>query len=214
MKARHLPNLITLARLVLAVACFWFLGDLVEAKDPSEIERLAFFAFWLFLAASLSDFFDGWLARRNNWVSAFGRVADPVADKVLMLGTAIYLTAADNLARPGDFLAIMPIWGVVLLLSREFLVTAIRGMVESRGMQFPADRYGKWKLIVQAFYLAIPLGVAGRAPEVLHLDFLMHTREPHFFIVIFWLMMGLTVLSGIHYIGRAVRLLRSDSEEI
>ena len=119
MQARHLPNLITLARLVLAVACFWFLGDLVQAEDPAEIEQLAFWAFWFFLAASLSDFLDGWLARRNNWVSAFGRVADPVVDKVLMLGTAIYLTAADHLAVEGDFLVIMPIWGVVLLLSRD-----------------------------------------------------------------------------------------------
>jgi CDP-diacylglycerol--glycerol-3-phosphate 3-phosphatidyltransferase len=207
MRLRHIPNLITLARLCLAVACFWFLGDLVKATDPAVIEDRALWAFWLFLAASLSDFLDGWLARKKNWVSALGRIADPVADKVLMLGTATYLTAAHNLAQPGDFLAVMPIWAVVLLLAREFLVTALRGVIESKDMQFPADKFGKWKLIVQAFYLAIPTGVAGRAPEYLGLDFLMLTRTPVFFVVIFWLMIGLTVVSGLNYVIRGTRML-------
>ena len=210
MRPRHIPNLITLARLCLAVACFWFLGDLVKATDPAVIEDRAFWAFWLFLAASLSDFFDGWLARKNNWVSAIGRIADPVVDKVLMLGTAIYLTAALNLVEVLELpagMVVMPIWAVVLLLAREFLVTALRGVIESKGMQFPADIFGKWKLIVQAFYLAIPTGVAGRAPEYLGLDFLMLTRTPTFFAVIFWLMIGLTVLSGLNYVICGVRML-------
>ena len=203
----HIPNLITLTRLCLAVACFWCLGDLVNAEEASFIERTSFWAFWFFLAASLSDFLDGWLARKKNWVSAVGRIADPVADKVLMLGTAVYLTAADNLALPDDIIEIMPLWAVVLLLAREFLVTALRGVVESRGMQFPADRFGKWKLIIQAFYLAIPTGVAGRAPEYLGLDFLMLTRSPIFFACVFWLMIALTLLSGFHYIFRGARML-------
>ena len=85
--SRHIPNLVTMSRLVLAIGAFWFMGEVVDA-DPSDSERIrsaSFWAFWLFLIAAVSDFLDGWLARRNGWVTAFGRVADPVVDKVLTL---------------------------------------------------------------------------------------------------------------------------------
>ena len=198
-----------MSRLVLAIGAFWFMGEVVDA-DPSDSERIrsaSFWAFWLFLIAAVSDFLDGWLARRNGWVTAFGRVADPVVDKVLTLGSLIYMGASDHLAREGDLLAVMPVWAVVLMLAREFLVTALRGLVESHGLSFGADRYGKLKLILQVVYIAVPFGVAGGIPEFLGLHFLEHTRHPYLFAGMFALMVGLTVVSGLNYGVRGARLL-------
>lgn len=198
-----------MSRLVLAVGAFWFMGEVVDA-EPGDTERIrgaSFWAFWLFLIAAVSDFLDGWLARRHGWVTAFGRVADPVVDKVLTLGSLIYLGASDNLAREGDLLVVMPVWAVVLMLAREFLVTALRGLVESHGLSFGADRYGKLKLILQVVYIAVPLGVTGGIPEFLFLPFLEFTRHPYLFAGMFVLMVGLTVVSGLNYCVRGARLL-------
>jgi CDP-diacylglycerol--glycerol-3-phosphate 3-phosphatidyltransferase len=167
----------------------------------------------LFLVASISDFLDGWLARKYNWLTAFGRVADPVVDKVLTLGSLTYLAASPQYRMDGDFFEVVPVWAVVLMLAREFLVTALRGLVESRGQSFPADGYGKLKLIIQVVYIAIPLGVAGGIPAFLHLDFLVYTREPHLYAVLFWAMVGLTLLSGLNYIVRGARMLNAASSE-
>lgn len=206
--SRHIPNLVTMSRLVLAIGAFWFLGDLREATTPEAVQTASFWAFWFFLVAAVSDFLDGWLARRNGWVTAFGRVADPVVDKVLVLGALIYLASTDALARDGDLLAVMPVWAVVVMLAREFLVTALRGLVESHGLAFPADRYGKLKLILQVVYVSVPLGVAGGVPDFLFLPFLDFARAPWLMAGIFVAMIGLTVMSGLNYVVRGAQLLR------
>ncbi len=212
MNARQIPNIVTMSRLVLAVAAFWFMGVLIQVDpgDSEAIQHNSFWAFWFFLAASCSDFVDGWLARKYDWVSAFGRVADPVVDKVLTLGALTYLSASPNLGRAGDLFHVMPVWAVVLMLAREFLVTALRGMVESHGQSFPADGYGKLKLILQAVYIAVPLGVTGGIPAFIWMPFLDFTREPHLYAAMFVLMVGLTLVSGLNYIVRGARLLQQD----
>jgi len=218
---QQIPNFITYSRLLLAGGSFWFMGELGLAETAAERYDAGFWAFWLFLIAVSTDFLDGWLARRNNWVSMVGRVADPVVDKVLMLGSLVYLASAKNLGEqvipcleepagnliPGDGLALMPVWAVVLMLSREFLVTAIRGLMETQGKAFGADWFGKWKLTAQAFFVAVPLGVEAHAPDALFMPFLYWLREPHIYAGIFWAMMLLTAYSGINYIVRAARVL-------
>ncbi len=212
--SKQIPNAVTMSRLLLAVGAFWFMGEVRELDEiPVGGSRAAFWAFWLFLVASMSDLLDGWLARKYSWLTAFGRVADPVVDKVLTLGSLTYLAASPQYRLPGDFFEVVPVWAVVLMLSREFLVTALRGLVESRGLLFPADGYGKLKLIIQVVYIAIPLGVAGGIPAFLHLDFLAFTREPHLYAALFWVMIGLTLLSGLHYIVRGARMLNAAPSE-
>jgi len=185
----------------------------MHGSTGDEQSSDAFWAFWLFLLASISDFLDGYLARKYDWVTAFGRVADPVVDKVLTLGSLTYLAATPHYALEGDLLAVMPVWAVVLMLAREFLVTALRGLVESRGMSFGADRYGKLKLIIQVVYIAIPLGIMGGIPRVMHMDFLAFTRQPHLFATLFVAMVGLTVLSGVNYIVRGAKMLNQAPAE-
>lgn len=215
MLARQVPNLVTGARLVLAVGAFWFMGKVIDAEADMELASAAsLWAFWLFLIAAITDFVDGHLARRNNWVTAVGRVADPVVDKVLILGSLTYLAASPmQYAHAGDFGVVMPVWAVVVMLGREFLVTALRGLIESRGMEFPADRFGKLKLIVQVVYIAIALGILGGIPELVRIPLLEHLRNPWFFAGVFWLMIALTLFSGLNYCRRGVWMLNGAEKD-
>jgi CDP-diacylglycerol--glycerol-3-phosphate 3-phosphatidyltransferase len=152
----HWPNRVTALRFLGALslfAIFAVYGD----HDMAWVEgRRGVFqvAFWLFIATSLSDILDGWLARRGNSVTAFGRIADPFVDKVLVMGAMVFL-AVMPWSRPW-----FPAWIVVVILSREFLVTAIRGYVESVGGEFPADWFGKVKMFLQCWAVGIVVGLA------------------------------------------------------
>jgi CDP-diacylglycerol--glycerol-3-phosphate 3-phosphatidyltransferase len=109
--------------------------------------------FWLFIVIAATDFLDGWLARRGNFVTAFGRIADPFVDKVMVLGAMIFL-AVLPWSKPW-----FPAWIVVIVLAREFLVTGIRGYVESLGLEFPADWFGKIKMIIQCIAVGVVMGL-------------------------------------------------------
>ena len=216
MNARHLPNLLTFSRLLLAVVSFWFLHLLSHsAGDLEAIRHNSFIAFWFYLVAVSTDFLDGRIARRYGWVTALGRVADPVVDKVLTLGGLIFLVAAPFLVdvepfgeRADAYGELVPAWAAVLVLAREFLVTALRGLVESRGMEFPAEMAGKWKMTFQSIYVLIILGAAGGVPGAIYLDFLGLLWEPAVLNGLFWIVILMTVYSGVTYVARAVRLLR------
>jgi CDP-diacylglycerol--glycerol-3-phosphate 3-phosphatidyltransferase len=128
-------------RLVFTIAVFICLERIDDAANPNG--ALAWWAFGLFLFAAVTDFADGYLARRFNQVSMFGRVFDPFADKVLICGTFVVLLDFPALA------SLLPSWFVVVVISRELLVTTVRGAAEARGIPFPADRLGKWKMVAQ-----------------------------------------------------------------
>jgi CDP-diacylglycerol--glycerol-3-phosphate 3-phosphatidyltransferase len=152
----HWPNRITALRFVGALALFVILA-LWGQHDEAELEheRGVFqIAFWLFIATALSDVLDGWLARRGNQITTFGRIADPFVDKVLIVGAMIFLATLPWSRR------YFPAWIVVVIVAREFLVTGIRGWAESQGHKFPADWFGKVKMFLQCFAVAIVIGIA------------------------------------------------------
>lgn len=179
----NLPNTITLSRLVLTAAVFVCL----EAAHPVATDlTLVWVAFVFFMIAAVTDFVDGWLARRWGMVTAFGRVADPFADKVLIAGSLI------TLLRFPAATAVLTTWYVVIVVAREFLVTAIRGVVEASGRPFPADQLGKWKMVSQCWTVAAVLTmVAGATVWVwaAHLGF--------------WVSLVLTIVSGVNYVWKA-----------
>ena len=148
----HWPNRITMLRFVASLVLFLILSVCGES-DPAAIEGTIDVCFWLFLAIAFSDYLDGYLARRGNHITAFGRIADPFVDKVLVIGTMIYLAVLEW-SRPW-----FPAWIVVVVVAREFLVTGIRGYVESLGLAFPADWFGKTKMIVQCIAIGVVLGL-------------------------------------------------------
>ncbi|MFZ9880379.1 MAG: CDP-diacylglycerol--glycerol-3-phosphate 3-phosphatidyltransferase [Phycisphaerales bacterium] len=197
---RTLPNTITLLRLGLAVVFFALLERIDRGAPAEDIERLGAWAMALFATAALSDILDGYLARRWNVVSAFGRVMDPLVDKTLVLGGFIYLASPLFSPIPANAMigsGIAP-WMVVTILLRELLVSGLRSYIESRGVPFPADWSGKLKMFVQAFCVGCCVFVATRVEPPSWQVFLRDWST--------WTTVVLTVLSAITYIHRALRV--------
>ncbi len=189
------PNRITAIRFVgslVLFAIFAIWGDLTP--EQIETRRLPFLiAFWLFVVVAATDYLDGYLARRDKHITAFGRIADPFTDKVLILGTMVYLA---DMPWSEPF---MPATVVVVIVAREFLVTAVRGLAESQGIAFPADRLGKTKMIAQAFTAgALITLVAGT------------TFWRWLAAVGIWVSLALTLWSGANYVWKARHLLRAS----
>lgn len=151
----HWPNRITALRFLGALGVFAILAveGNREAREVPFDRSWIHLAFWTFVIVAASDVLDGWLARRGNHVTAFGRIADPFVDKVLVMGTMVFL-AVMPWSRPW-----FPAWVVVVILAREFLVTAVRGYVESRGGTLPADWFGKIKMFAQCIAVGAVLGI-------------------------------------------------------
>lgn len=188
------PNRITAIRFAGALALFTlFAWPSLGVSEPSQTAIAV--AFWLFVVVAATDVLDGWLARRGNQVTAFGRIADPFVDKVLVVGALVFLAV---LPWSREFL---PAWVVVAVVAREFLVTGIRGYVESVGAAFPADRFGKLKMVVQCIAVGALLGRlafdwARGNPAV---DMLAHLAV--------WTTLVTTVGSGLTYVVKARALL-------
>ncbi|MDB5328769.1 MAG: pgsA, partial [Phycisphaerales bacterium] len=154
---RQVPNLITTSRLVLAVVFFaclsWYQ---YEGRGHST---LLSWAFLVGLVAISTDFLDGYLARKWKVESRFGRVVDPFVDKILVLGSFIFF-GGKNFIIADEFLGgqirvAHTITGItpamtVIILGRELLVTSLRGLMESTGLSFGADRAGKIKMVLQS----------------------------------------------------------------
>jgi CDP-diacylglycerol--glycerol-3-phosphate 3-phosphatidyltransferase len=143
-----LPNVITVARIVLCPVVFGLLFV------PTFGAR--FIAWMLFLIAAFSDLWDGYLARKYGWISDFGKLVDPIADKLLLAATFIpfYLlshrpTAATQLPLIGA----LPLWIVVVIFGRELLVTIIRSVAAGRGLVIAAGREGKLKAVFQNIFI-------------------------------------------------------------
>lgn len=184
----NLPNAITFGRLVLTAVCFVLLAIAEAAPEPPG--ATAWWAFALFLVAAVSDFVDGWLARRYGQVTALGRVADPFADKVLICGTFVLLLDFPHVE------AVLPAWFVVVVVARELLVTTVRGLAEAAGIAFPAERLGKWKMVAQCATAAAMLTmVAGTTVWAPVAEWGM------------WVTLVLTAWSGAGYVWKARRLL-------
>lgn len=131
----NLPNAITLSRLVLTAAFVLFVA--LEATW-GHITALI-----LFMIAAISDFVDGWLARKMNLVTPLGKLLDPLADKILVCAAFVFLTAE----------GVCPVWITALIIGREFLVTGLRQIAIEAGQVLAADNLGKWKTTFQLIYL-------------------------------------------------------------
>ena len=109
-------------------------------------------AAFLFVLASITDYFDGYLARRNRSVSDVGKILDPLADKLMVVSALIMLAALDRPNEPS-----VPAWLVVVIVARESAVTVIRGIALAEGIVMQAETLGKYKFILQAFAVGVLL---------------------------------------------------------
>lgn len=157
---RHLPNTLTVLRVVLAAA---FFATLNAYRFPDIQVWWANVAILLFILAAITDALDGHLARRWQVESLFGRLMDPFCDKILIIGAFIYLagprfvmveSTIDGTTEVTMATSVYP-WMVVVILARELLVTGIRGVVESQGISFGSQWSGKAKMILQS--ITVPL---------------------------------------------------------
>lgn len=198
----NLPNQITIARLVLAIIFFVCLSQF-DARATQLNLRLLDFCGWLFVVAGLSDILDGYLARKYNQITSFGRVIDPFVDKMLVLGAYIMLTGDNFVDAAGQTITGVSAWMVVVILGRELLVTSLRGVTEAEGRSFAANAYGKAKMFVQSltvgwilFTLAHPEGVAWAVPF----------RQPLIYTTVI-----VTTLSAVPYLSMARGVLSQTS---
>lgn len=197
----NIANQITMARLVGSLVLF---GVMMAIEVPSE--SAAFWltvSFFLFIAVVATDALDGYYARKLGQVSAFGRVADPAVDKIVVCGTFVFLIAA-----PWTRPVIAP-WMVVLIISREFVISALRGYVESQGIDFGADATGKLKMILQC--AAIPSVFLFKIVELWWPGMEWAVDGSRWLsITLVWSALLLTVYSGVEYVMKAARLLKSE----
>lgn len=144
-------------------------------------------ALGLWAWVSITDWLDGALARAWNQTSALGRVLDPLADKVAVLGTLVCLIPAGI---AGGYLA--P-WMVALLIGREFIVTGLRSEMERLGKPFGADAFGKVKMVAQvvAIWMALVLEWLGKDDRHGWMDLALAASV--------WIMLAAALVSGIHY---------------
>ena len=156
---KALPNILTSLRLVLTLFVFLALATAAgavpyvsEQLTPETQFALQRWAFWSFVIAAVTDFFDGWLARKLDAVTVWGAILDPIGDKVLVCGAILGL-----LAMGGQPAVVLP---AGLMLFREFTVSALREVGAGKGIKLPVTLLAKWKTTLQLTALAAELLVA------------------------------------------------------
>ena len=210
---RHVPNLLTGSRLLLAIAFFVMLSFYqYKGRGDEPNHWLLHWAFLTYSVALFTDFLDGYLARKWKSESAFGRVVDPFVDKVLVLGSFIFFAGKNFIIPgPGQPLVVKTITGVapgivVILLARELLITSIRGSTEGSGKNFGAAWSGKIKMGFQSATILVIL-VYVNYYDWLELHAPYATKVRDFGI---WGTVAITLYSGISYIRRAVAIYREE----
>jgi len=181
--ALNLPNCITVSRLVLAFVLFGMIsyGGLWIASAI------------VFAVAAATDAVDGYLARRYGMVTTLGRILDPFVDKIIVCGAFIFLL-------PLKDSGIGP-WMTLIIIGREMFITGLRSILEQQGKDFSASMSGKIKMVTQCFAVAASLLSMSPALNVAWFAIL---RD-----VLLWIAVGFTLGSGVLYIRRAARLLRT-----
>ena len=143
----NVPNLITIGRILACPAIFFL------ALAPSIGARMV--AFVLFVAAGLSDLWDGYLARKHGWITDVGKILDPLADKLLLLSTFIPFYIISH-REGGEWLipwwGTLPMWVMIVILGREFLVTLFRQWAVRREVVIAAGASGKYKAFMQNLF--------------------------------------------------------------
>ena len=182
-RALSLPNILTYARIVavpLVVLCFYFEGRL-QSSDLARWSALA-----IFTAASITDYFDGYLARAWQQQSNIGRMLDPIADK-LLVSTCLLLLAADT----DRTIAGWTLWAAIIILCREILVSGLREYLAALKVSVPVTQLAKWKTTMQL--LAIGFLLAGPAGDKI----LPYTTQIG--ITLLWVSAIVTLYTGYDY---------------
>ena len=175
----NIPNLLSICRILLVPPLVVVLLTKFEGKE--------FVGLGLFLLAAVMDFFDGFLARRRQQVTRLGTLLDPAADKILISAAFISLVELNP--------HVVPAWMVVVIVAREFAVSALRSFAAAESLVIPSGLSGKIKTIVQIVSIAF-LIIHDQLGEFRHL-------AP----ISLWVALVVTVYSGVEYFIRFGRLI-------
>jgi len=200
---RHLPNILTAARLpaIFLITVWTYLAGVWASA-----------ALALFIFAALTDIFDGWIARKLDAVTDFGRLMDALVDKIFILGLLVGLAAigclpvtrwddAGQALAPAAATVLLTSFGVMLILIREFLITGLRLVAAASGQVLEAEGLGKLKTFLQILAIGHLIGL--RAYEShWKLSAAWHQRWEVIIMGLFWLSVLLTVVSGASYLIR------------
>jgi len=204
---KNLPNILTLSR-IFAVLIFVAIASVAHfdiMNSKSWIFGLRISAVILAMLAGLTDLLDGYLARKYNWVSDFGALMDPLADKIFVTGTM--LMAVEY--------RIIPAWIAIAVLFREFMVTGLRTLAAKKQIVISADRWGKLKTALQMTML----GIAGIAWAIdggttyLRTESWFGLRIWYIWMVFMTGIVLITIFSGLGYFIRYRKLFMDDSEK-
>jgi CDP-diacylglycerol--glycerol-3-phosphate 3-phosphatidyltransferase len=162
----NLPNLLTVIRILLVPV---LVAALLQEAGPGESLAAAVFA-----VASFTDALDGWIARRQKKVSTFGKLMDPLADKLLVTAALVSLVSLQRLSA----------WVAMVIIAREFAVTGLRQLAMEHGEVIPASIWGKVKTVAQVAMVLLLITIDG---------------SPTWLDVFVWLTTAITVVSGADY---------------
>jgi CDP-diacylglycerol--glycerol-3-phosphate 3-phosphatidyltransferase len=178
----NLPNALTLLRIFLVPFLLVVLLTKFEGRETVGL--------LIFLFATATDFFDGWLARRRGEITTLGTLLDPIADKLLISAAFVSLVE----------LELAPAWMVVVILGREFAVSGLRAIASGQGIVIAASAWGKAKMFSQI--VAASLLILATRHEI----FLLPGK------IALWIAVAISLISGIHYfavfLGRIVEIAR------
>ncbi len=181
-----LPNQLTILRIILTpVFLVLFLSDNPLLKQIS---------LGIFIIAALTDWYDGWLARKFNYITSWGKFWDPLADKILTSSAFLGIAA----------LKLVPLWMVIVILVRDFTITILRAYADYKGKAFPTSYYAKWKTFLQLtflYYLLI-MYVGKLSPQIFPankeiFDVLLDSNFIYFFMLF---ITAITFHSGFTYL--------------
>jgi CDP-diacylglycerol---glycerol-3-phosphate 3-phosphatidyltransferase len=188
----NLPNKLTLSRFALTVA---FLAVIF-----SQMRYHQTLALLLFVAASLTDYYDGKIARRDGLITNFGVLMDPLADKILVCSTFISFVDRNW----------MPAWMVVIIVARELAITGLRLLAASKQVVLAAEGYGKHKTISQIIAITATLVLQSYPEWGGWAKMIFDWWVPGFTIVAKWVAVALTFSSGALYLWNNRRLYLDD----
>lgn len=176
----NLPNKLTVLRVIMIpFFVFFLLTDFITGSR--------YIALTLFCVASFTDFLDGYLARKHNLVTNFGKFMDPLADKLLVCSALICLTAIQ-----GDDL---PVWIVLIIIAREFIISGFRLVASDNGIVIAASYWGKFKTVSHMAMIIL---------------LLLDIQNPIYYIVtqvVVWIALALTVISLVDYVAKNKQVL-------
>ena len=193
-----LPNKLTLIRIVLIPVMFiiYYIPYLRENYIFLKVSYAFFIDFFIFTIASITDFFDGFIARKYNLVTTFGKFADPLADKMLTF-SALTILLIEKVGVLGgvDNHRLVPVWVFAVMLCREFMVSGIRMISAGKGEVIAAKMLGK----IKTFITMIAIGVL--------FFYGLHEVVMYIGLVLIYASCFFTILSGVEYLWKSRKII-------